>query len=398
MGAGTLRAAFPMMDPAPTPWQLFVDESGPFHRWGEGVVAGVLLRGADSPELSQALRRAIEEELPFVAWPPHATDLRVPVMHVVSWVRFHGGAGGIARSSPNAREDGLSLMAAAEEIEQFSAKLGARLRGVARTTDSSFRPALEALDASVRAQLPALHRRLQSLAESRRARMRVLLGQLGGIAEEDGAFLVLAGAGDGPLEPLPGTGGEPGDHYSSVLTALFERVAALLALGDAEAHVDCQVATRDVAANAAIGGAMVEALGTRAAGRWPGARGVKFSARAPIVRYDGGVHPGVVFADFVANSTLHSLSAGVGCGLGLGEATHQIRERCGLATSPPPSLLGANLAGGYLPPLCAPGLAADRVRAAWSGRKGPAPDMIRLLWSREQSDRWVGAAAEGAAP
>jgi hypothetical protein len=219
---------------------------------------------------------------------------------------------------------------------------------------------------------------------------RNLFGVLGQAFGRDKMVLVAAGSRGGPLdgESAPQV---HADRYLKLLGVLLERVVCLLRGEGALHQVRVRVAARglDKALQPAAGFLSIRIdhvqLCIDAALRFPWLQEERASVAFEALRpeeFDGGVHPGVVLADFVSNKffalssakSWADLEAGVTRSFGL-----PADARCGAV-------------GRRLPAVAAAGETRAALVRALAG-EAPARSVGSGGWEQDQSTRWLAAAA-----
>jgi hypothetical protein len=368
-----------------TEWLLFIDESGDFDDPdSRPCTAGLLLQDEDASVRSGPLRRLIEQVAPLVPYPLHAAHLNRVGFHLACRMRASG-----ERQGEAGRDDWLDE--AVRLVRESSHPVaGAFLKALGRPgwLDCTL---LRRFDAWLKSEAPPLFAVLAAERDAVNRAMWKLLDELHTAYGPDRCLLIAAAEGTGSLTPV----GE--DRYLRLLTALFERVFALLRSRPAAQHrVWVRVAGRNVRE------APFESVPQhsrhvadciRAAERfplWPPAGATDPDVRlVPFqpARYDESVHPGLVLADFIANRLWMPLQ----WARDLRSLEAQAQDRTALSIYATPRALPASA---RLPLPAAEGLARQIVNAAFSGRQVPAPAAVAPGWAREQALAWARAARE----
>ena len=329
-----------------TPWILAIDESGKVDDPNDpAIIGGVLLNARNTPALRAALRTSIDQALPGVAWPPHATDLNFPAMRATYAAR------GAPRASDAARAAAALLGLGSDAITDQDA---ARAHG-----------------ASLRKHQPALFDRLEAEAKAGRSAMGSLVGFLPKASMMHGAFVVAAWEEHGPA------GRNGGERYERLFNALAERVELLIEQSATEHQVETHAAS--------YGGIDTFTLGDVARREGHGRPGnVKWFPFRPKRYSDVDIHPLVVLADHVCNRVRRALDAH------WADVAERIHGDVGL--SPTCRLRRGEHA---LPTIAAVGFPAEQIRRA---RAGESPlDLLPPLflhdppWAGEQAAAWIAA-------
>ena len=356
-------------------WTLFLDESGDFDGREPVCVAGLLVPERDTPRLAAAMRRLLDQVAPQLPWPLHAAHMNRAAFHAAAFART-------GRARDDEREILEQSAAALERLggERWKNLLESMAGG--RSDPSAFQQPFNLL----RARDPALAGALSDVQSGARARFRQALLHFGETVE-GGALLVAAADQRAAMNV-------PLDRYLHVLEVLFERVFAVLRGGVHEVRILC--ADRLVR--------IAEGLPRFPLTAWHVGEAVRAAERFPLqpprpgetdphvrlvpvepARWGDEVHPGLVFADFVAN-TLRTPLSNASAWRQLGDQVHRT-----LALSM--ETVAAALPGaGPLPTAAATGEA----RAAVTGAFAEPEKSFRLPlgpgWARDQAGRWIVAA------
>lgn len=369
----------------PETWQLFVDESGDFDADAPTLVAGWLVRIDDSSELRAHLRRALDTAVPSLRYPQHANRANLLATRALELARWR-------RRAPGAPE---------RPWEAAVSPALARLRAAA--THPAVAPALERIDRGGSMDYELLRRCsdwLSACHPTEAARLRALADE-----ERAAVFDTLAGLPSSEAFAIAAydDGGEeaPSDRYLALLEAMLERVLALFRHADARVEVRAHVLVRDVQAPD-----FHRPIRLRAADV---VRAVRAAERFPLLVPDAGqpdprvrivpevpsefaptAHPGLVFADWIANRALSELQP----------ASHQrqpwhaiersLRRRVGLVPVAP---FRNDAARPLLPTVAVQGIPRRAVADAFArGRPPLARGECEIAWWREQANAWMARA------
>jgi hypothetical protein len=369
-----------------THWELFVDEAGDFDAADDAVVtAGLLLRSELPGRNRAALRHALWRVAPDFPWPLHANRLRFPVLLGLVVIARRNPVGAtviVDRPERDARLDQL----AAQAVERLRALDGKRLEAALGRLRGGEMPSwsdLRSLDATLRAQDPILHRRLEACLRRVHVALRDLLATLqtpaaAGADPLPSALVVACGEyrdGDG-IPADAGADPRGSRRFDTLLAGLLERVRDTLIHAGGRHQVWLDVLSRpyvDPFLGARVRaqfherhlGTIVSRLGANRE-----SDPVRLVPRQ-VAFYDGGVDPLLVLADFVANRARFVLRP---LDRDLASAERGLGEK-----------LTARVRAG-LPPL--PTLAAVA---------GSDSDDDSRRWAREQADEWAQASRAGRA-
>jgi len=367
-----------------TGWTLSIDESGSFDDPAASVcVVGVLLREAPSREADAILRGMLRRIDPIIPYPPHATDLR----QIAHWVAAWALAAPPQRAA-HPRRRLLDEAAARCERDADATALHAMMASLR----AGQRPSYEALVTASRwldRHASELAAQLRGLERDAEARYRLAVAAVIERFTPDGCFLVAAADRGSPAA-------SSGDRYLDLLTALFERVFALLRARPAEAHEVWVVpAVRDVVSPPLGRHAMhprdVGACVLRAerfpldppAG--PADDHVRLIPAMPEA-YGGATSPGVVLADFVANRSRQPLAEA----RPWPDLRDELLRRTGLSAEAVPR---CSPGGAPMPAVAANGAPRDAVARAFREGVTEAADVALAPWPDGQAARWSSVAA-----
>jgi len=371
-------------------WVLGVDESGRM-RAGDGLVGGVLLRVDDTVANAQVLRDRLLELVPGVPWPLHATDLRRPATHALAWFAPQKRRVTLFAEDEGRCAKAVDLIECSEHPVLKKAVDDAR---AGRWGKIDFK----AVDRALIDDAPASRGPLRALATDRFVRLGRFVGSLSEELGTDGCFgLLAAGPDDGALG-VPVPGGIGSDRYLALLEVLFERMLLLHCVTDVHRTVHVRVATRYIEEKLgarrgfplraqdwlALFQRAAEGVETRLGAR---ARRPRVIAPEIVTKYDQNVHPVVVLADLLANSSLSMVRQER-----LSHRTFEghVRRRAGLALRAPAESLSSRP---VLSAVAAGGSFRAAVDAAMAG--GPSvPFGERPRWAGEQAAEWIAAAEQ----
>lgn len=274
-------------------WTLFIDETGNFRDAGRlSAVVGWLMPGSPSDRGQLALQRRLRSLFEACSWPPHATELRLPVAHAIQALQASGPVSPELRALAEAARGPLRALSDGSKLTTRDNPKG-----------------LRKLDARLLARHPALHARLQGLQDQRESGMAELLAELA----DQGAWVVIAATHTDPRADVVGPGRVVRDAYVRCLRRLFERLHTLLWHTDkGQQRVHAVVATRNVDITgfpvpAPLGRATIDDV-IREASQHPvlartDARraSLAINSAAGAQKYDQGVVPGLIVADWLAN-------------------------------------------------------------------------------------------------
>ncbi|HJL02387.1 MAG TPA: hypothetical protein RMH85_24590 [Polyangiaceae bacterium LLY-WYZ-15_(1-7)] len=363
-------------------WVLYVDESGDFESDPCSCVIGLALRERESAELARQLRACVELCFPLVPWPPHATELNVPITRAAACLLADGGDSAV-------RDTCAPALAALEggrgqvEVDRLFAATEAR-----RMPDYVD---LQSADGWLRRRAPAAHQALLELRDRQRRHVRALFAQLVQLYGPDDVFVVGAAQ--------KGDGASRADAYSRCLGALLERLLALLQEEGRERVVRFRVATRgvldprlraSVPLNARHIVEAVEAAKPFAARLTGADSSVRLVPLEHVTKYDRRVHAGVVLADFLSNRLRSVLRRNTSWA----RTEEGVRERVGVAAQARARSWEAEVL---------PALAHEGPARAWLERalgldpsERPHLGFMRPRWAGEQARLWADAANAGA--
>ncbi len=368
----------------PTRWTLHLDESGDFAVPGETVlIAGLMLQEAASGAADEMLGAALRRLDPLVPYPPHATELRQTAWWIARWAL----ADSAVRAAHPAR---LVLDRAAAALQRaLPDRSLARMADALRQGQMPDYDALKSASRWLRAASPMIYAELEALARGAEDRYRALGVQLRAVYGDARCHILAAVDGGGPA--VDGT-----DRYLSLLTALFERVFALLRANPAQAHEVRVVAAQRHVTDARLPRRrmlMPQDLGACVR------RAEAFPLLAPVPPPDGNVRilpwgavayreqvaPGVALADFVANRLRGVITRSDQWDGVSAEAT----AATGLSVMVPPRV---NPGSGAQPTIAAAGPARDAIAEAFRGRSAASDALRGRSWEVDQAQRWIAVA------
>lgn len=360
-------------------WQLYLDESGDFDHPNEAVlIAGVLFEGRATPQVSSALRRRLGEIFVGTAYPPHAAHHNVPTS-LLSGVL----AGHVPRGPANERF--LRGIAPSRELALVDIPCAHAFRAEISRPEPRHRLAFEplrAFDAWLQTTEPAARAALLQERDLQRADLsRYVSDELPGRLGHRPLMVAAwqAGAGSHPHADA---------RYEQLYEVLLERALSFIARQDDGAHLDVHLAVR----HRTVPQSHVEKLNQAEDRAGAFALLARTKHRPAVVRYnaevyDGRVAPGIVLADFAANTLRNALFSGARWD----RVAADVRGRVGLPASGACALLPLAAA---LPAVAADGPAREAIRraaeASAQGRSEPSL-ASRPRWASEQADAWIAA-------
>jgi hypothetical protein len=284
----------------PETWHLFVDESGDFDAGQRVVLGGWLLRadGRDVEELKGWLRTNLDACLPLVPYPPHRCECNL-VASRVAGLLFR------ERERPVPRLPTYAALAVLPAVSLLLANRAA----------PSVAPMLAAIDAGKWPDYDALKACsdwLQIEDAGLAARLRAqhawedqaLFEGVGSVSEAN-AFAIAS------FDVEPDAWSDPTARYLALLDALFERVLLFFRDRPAETRVWAHVLVRDIARPRLPDGQLMPAdVGAsveRARATMGACPAVSITPSQPQ-RWNQGVHPGLVYADWIVNKLRFGLS------------------------------------------------------------------------------------------
>jgi hypothetical protein len=274
----------------PQEWVVFIDESGDFDREDGPVCAcGVLVQEGDLHQLRQDLLEQLESVYPGIRYPPHTTELNIPLAHLELWMHSR-------RELRDSHLAAAQLARIADALLSCQDAEAAELVGALRAWKPAGHDALRRCDTWLRTHAREDWELLRGERDAAQERMRTLLVSLGEVYGQRRCRLVMS------AEPGSQPVGE--DRYLRLVTNLLERVRSLLHIqGESHHHVRILAAERwRAGTHRMIKQRDIQAAVTRALSRpGPGTPGsVEMEALAPQP-YDENVHPGLALADFASN-------------------------------------------------------------------------------------------------
>jgi hypothetical protein len=349
---------------APASWHLFIDEAGAFDG-NSSLVAGLLLRGADDAELRARLRNWIDHPFPDVAYPPHAADFLGPSALLVAVAR-----GGLPPADP-AISEALQILQSAKGVPCVASFW----RMVASTRPPNFAEC-EAVAGWLATQSPQLATTIARVAQ---ARARALSAPLFALADTD-AVLVASALGAGDLDYAE-------DPYLATLRRLLQRVAVAVDVPHEHTLVTIHAESRHVG---------LERRPLQLHDLTAAAEAAVVDVGRPRVLFFGGsvqfkgpeLHPGLVFADFLATMTRASLR--IAQGGRLAALLREVDDRTGASLSARVPCVGGNP---VLPTISSDATApyvAGLVRGALAALPAPV-----ARWETEEAAMWRDAIAQG---
>lgn len=348
-------------------WVALVDESGNFDDPREAVcVGGLLLRAADSAQLAQALRGAVEEALPHLRYPPHASEFNRLSFHVMSWY-------------------GLSLnerhrlpAALARPLERAAKALEGVPDAPADLKAAPHNPSVELLamyDRWLETRVPVAFRSLQAVRDHCYRQLWRVLAHYTSTCKA--LAIAAVESRSGPRRPP----GPDEDRYLRLLAVLCERLVQLARLTEPPPRIVLRVASRRVLRLERASELTREDLVTLAEQvtrtSLPGGTRIELVPEPPE-RYGTRVHPGLTLADYVVNQLRFILVHGNS--LPWARALQAVRSQLAL----PIELTVGSMQ--KFPTLAADGAPQQAILSVLSG--APSPDLaaVQPRWVREQAE------------
>jgi hypothetical protein len=385
-------------------WQLFVDESGDFEEPGDrGVVAGLLVRGYDVIGTRSRVRSELMETVyPRTTFPPHASTLNIPTSRAAfdmlpELPRANTPEGrdaeGMCAPASKALRRAAAAAVAANGAPEATLLVSRATAATGRWTppDRENRSAIRGADSWLSSASRPAHSSLVKLAFGQDARMVAFCDA--GCSPAFGATECLAvGAwGEVAQEDV-----DAGDPFAGRMTALFERVVAILKpvaegataivwVHVCERHVKTAGGRRFVVRPTDLRRAAASAL-RAPVGR---ARGVVQLVCHPPLAFNEHANPGLALADFVANRLYTRV---LKSGSSWDQVVRRAREQIGLPVERRVEWAGTEI---RLPTCAADGahrvavgraLANGAAAAAGAFTPGRGP-----RWADEQARAWVEA-------
>jgi hypothetical protein len=362
-------------------WQLYLDESGNFEAPNDAVlVAGVLFEGRATPQVSSALRRRLEEIFVGSPYPPHAAH------HNVATSLLGGALAGHAPHGP-ASERFLRGIAGALHVARGDNPHSRTLRAAVARADRPQRVdlgALQTFDRWLRRTAPAAHTALIQERDLQRADLKRYAAE--DLPKQLGRPPLLLAAWQANAGPLT----DADARYEQLYETLVERALSFIARRDDGAQLDVHLAVR----HRTVPQEHVEKLKLAEEHASAFALLARAKRRPAIVRYKAetyhhGVAPGIVLADFAAN-TLYNAPVSAAS---WSQLAADLQGRLGLPASAGCALLPLATA---LPAVAADGPAREAVRRAADGStpaaSAPAPSLAgEPRWAKEQAHAWIAA-------
>lgn len=353
-----------------TTWQLYVDETGNFGELEPVAIAGVLIEGYGSIDLTIALREQLDAIFDGVPYPPHAA--------------FHGRAlsllwSVVHRAPASDRFYGVT-QAAKRELDRAPSGPLAELRRELASKSRPDRVPFPLYGRALRA-LRVIDGHACSALEAEVQRAREGLAQLlsGALSSRTGRRVMLVGAWLGTYDarPTDDVSAWADSRYVRVYEVLVERCLALLGACETSTDLWVHLADRRWASTSRA----VLAGAEKRAAEHPLLRSVRTRVtRAQARAYDARVPPGIVLADFAA----HTLGSALRTNPSWANLQSSLYDRVGLRGGAPCALLGREL-----PAVAAEGPAREAIRAASVGEVVALPDAP--AWAAEQASLWIDA-------
>ncbi|MFO0695998.1 MAG: hypothetical protein U0230_20715 [Polyangiales bacterium] len=379
-------------------WEIFVDESGDFDRPDDvRVVAGVAFGDVPGTRFpSQRVRDALAEAAPGVPWPFHASVFGRP----------SGRAWALGRASrqgalpPEVAELARDVSRVIEGSDDHWARALSEAVSLPRREPDY--ATMAGVDRWLEIRHPELAARLRHrCGQDREGIARVLRTAVEGLPE--GRAVVFIGAfllGSGPSAPAPDEAARsvPRDDYLAALGAFLERAVLSLRSSRGASHrVHLHVARRGVVRPgygrtpltvADVGARAREALS------YPhlpssGLGDARLRIVVDDVRsIDSAAHPGLVLADFAANTVYRGLRA-MGHGhAGYDEVASELERALGIPIRRVPD---AWPDAGSLSTMASAGASREHLRRCLAeGRALPLPDGL-VRWDADQVGSWMHA-------
>lgn len=355
-------------------WHAIVfDESGGFSRKSERcVVAGVLVAGMNDGELDRARwRRAFERaSMPWLPWPPHATDLRHVGMYVL-WLLARG------RPVPKIARATQALCDPDERV---------RLDAVVRRMieDRAGRSEVRGMADKVREVVgrdPPVAAALERLKDSTVAHIEALVQQTVSFSSAAGRPMGFVAAaedhpGDASLEPLAG------DRYLSLLAIAIGRAHAIASARQGVAdsgeldQIDVYVCQRGAEVDGESVRSAIDAAGPPSSVTQMRRH---LRARRPIAGNGQEAEVAAVIADWLANRTFWAVHGKRGRTRSLQEVLNFSIKRLGFSTIGPPALAASGPTFQALQLIDVEPLDVLRDRIASAACR----------WAREQAEGWL---------
>lgn len=367
-------------------WQLYLDESGDFNEPRASVlVAGVLFEGRATPQVSSALRRRLEEIFVGSAYPPHAAH-----HNVATSLLCEALAGREPQGPVRARFlRGIEWALATARGDSPEARA---LRAAISTHEAPRRPALEALgafDTWLERTVPAAHATLRQERDLQRGDLtRYATDEL---ARHVGRPPLVVAAWQANAGSYP----RPDARYEQLYEVLLERALSCIASRDDGAQLEVHLATRHW--SVPLGHVMKLTQAEERASAFPllaRAKSPPVVVRYKAEAYDARVAPGIVLADFAANTLRRALASAASWG----QLDADVRGRFGLPAMGACALLPLAAA---LPSVAADGSARDAIRRAAEGSAQALPAAAAKAeprWAKEQAAAWIAALSGESAP
>ncbi|MCP4803769.1 MAG: hypothetical protein GY913_07105 [Proteobacteria bacterium] len=360
---------------------LFVDETGDFRTPdSHGAVVGLVAPTGPEGRLVEGLDDELREVFVGLPWPPHATDLNIPIAHAVRALELGGGR-------------------LPRQVKKLAHKVGKPLKrhvGGSLPAHASQRQ-LKDWDGWLAVAHPELRQELIGLHDRREAGLARVLRKLG----SQGAWVLVAATRVGAPDEPAAAGQLVRDTYVRALRLLIERLHALSWSDAGTRRLTARICDRSVRVEGMpravpLSRALLEDV-AREASEHPAlaatdARRDSFhldvSPGRTVFRGDD-VLAGVVLADWLANRVGRVLRTRDWTRL-TQRLDHQILH--GLGRSRPMALCPG------LPSLTTVAFDGEARRCEHEAfeKRGPvATRQIRPDWARVQAEQWVHRAVQG---
>jgi hypothetical protein len=375
-------------------WLLYVDESGDFARdEATSVVAGLLLRGEATVEGSRALRSELERIFPLSPWPPHTSVLNQPAS------RAYFALQGAGTPGPGRDAACAAIAPAVDAIVASTQEAAIAFCGAARRQEKPRFEHLVAVGEILRNEAPRASWALQSLVEAERGELQAFLAHAAESIVPENAVVIAAVARATEADAGAATGDVIRDTYVDALETLLERTVALLRderrSPGTDTRVWASVATRSVGILGYglmnLDARHVVEVARNASSKLPRApyhAEPRIVSREFVTRYDETVNPGLVLADYVANSLRFSLPTSASDRTTWAALAASSQHHVKLPLARPAPTLGPE----PLPTIAVAGYSREAILAALRGEVPTALHEERALWAREQAERWISSA------
>lgn len=185
---------------------LFVDETGDFKTPdSHGAVVGLVAPTTAQGQLVEGLEADLRGVFTGLPWPPHATELNIPIAHAVRALELGGGK-------------------LPRQLKKLAHRVGKPLKKhVGPLPTRASRDDLREWDLWLAENHPHLRKELIELRDRREVGLSKVLRRLG----EQGAWVLVAATRVEPQNEVAAPGGLVRDSYVRALRLLFERLHAL---------------------------------------------------------------------------------------------------------------------------------------------------------------------------